>query len=304
MQFLYFLEKLRVPVLNECMLLITKLGEETAFLVLALIVFWCLDKRRGYYTMAVGFFGILASQWMKILCRIPRPWVKDPNFTILEAAREAADGYSFPSGHTQSAFGTLGSIAVTSRKRLVQVICIVLAVLVGISRMYIGVHTPEDVLVGALLSVFFIAVLYPAMIRYADRGVPAVIALLTVFTAAYLIFMETYPFPADIDAHNLESAMKNAYTISGCMIGLLIVYPLEKKYVNFSEKAVWWAQILKVIGGLILVLAVKEGLRAPLDAVFGGHLAARAVRYGLIVLCAGLLWPVSFRFFGKLGRKE
>ena len=304
MQFLYFLEKLRVPVLNECMLLITKLGEETAFLVLALIVFWCLDKRRGYYTMAVGFFGILASQWMKILCRIPRPWVKDPNFTILEAAREAADGYSFPSGHTQSAFGTLGAIAVTSRKRLVQVICIVLAVLVGISRMYIGVHTPEDVLVGALLSVFFIAVLYPAMIRHADRGVPAVIALLTVFTAAYLIFMETYPFPADIDAHNLESAMKNAYTISGCMIGLLIVYPLEKKYVNFSEKAVWWAQILKVIGGLILVLAVKEGLRAPLEAVFGGHLAARAVRYGLIVLCAGLLWPVSFRFFGKLGRKE
>lgn len=304
MQFLYFLEKLRVPVLNECMLLITKLGEETAFLVLALIVFWCLDKRRGYYTMAVGFFGILASQWMKILCRIPRPWVKDPNFTILEAAREAADGYSFPSGHTQSAFGTLGAIAVTSRKRPVQVICIVLAVLVGISRMYIGVHTPEDVLVGALLSVFFIAVLYPAMIRHADRGVPAVIALLTVFTAAYLIFMETYPFPADIDAHNLESAMKNAYTISGCMIGLLIVYPLEKKYVNFSEKAVWWAQILKVIGGLILVLAVKEGLRAPLDAVFGGHLAARAVRYGLIVLCAGLLWPVSFRFFGKLGRKE
>lgn len=304
MQFLYFLEKLRMPVLNEFMLLITRLGEETAFLVLALIVFWCVDKRRGYFVMAVGFFGTLASQWMKILCRIPRPWIKDPNFTILEAAREAADGYSFPSGHTQSAFGTLGAIAATSRRKAVQILCIVLAALVGISRMYTGVHTPEDVLVGALLSVFFIAVLYPAMIKHEGRGVNAVIAVLTAFTAAYLIFMETYPFPADTDAHNLESALKNAYTITGCMVGLLIVYPLEKKYVHFSVNAVWWAQILKVVIGLCLVLAVKEGLRAPLDALFAGHLVSRAVRYGLIVLCAGLLWPMSFRFFGKLGRKE
>lgn len=304
MQFLYLLEKLRMPVLNEFMLLITKLGEETAFLVLALIVFWCVDKRRGYFTMAVGFFGILASQWMKILCRIPRPWVKDPDFSILEAAREAADGYSFPSGHTQSAFGTLGAIAVTSRGRTVQVLCAVLAVLVGISRMYIGVHTPQDVLVGALLSIFFLAVLYRPMMKKEGRGTPAVIAVLTAFTAAYLIFMETYPFPADTDADNLQSALKNAYTIGGCMAGLLIVYPLEKRYVNFSEKAVWWAQLLKAVLGLVLVLAVKEGLKAPLDALFAGHLASRAVRYGLIVLFAGLVWPMSFRFFGALGRKD
>ena len=47
MEFLYLLEKIRVPVLNEVMLAITLLGEETAFLVIALIVFWCVDKRRG-----------------------------------------------------------------------------------------------------------------------------------------------------------------------------------------------------------------------------------------------------------------
>lgn len=304
MDFLYFLEKLRVPGLNEFMLQITKLGEETAFLVIALIVFWCVDKRRGYFVMAVGFFGTLASQCMKILFRIPRPWVQDPKFTILEAAREAADGYSFPSGHTQSAVGTLGAVAATSRRRAVQAVCIVLAVLVGISRMYIGVHTPADVLVGAMLSIVFILVLYPTMIKDEGRGIPVVIAVLTAVTLAYLVFMESYPFPVNTDAHNLGSAMKNAYTLTGCMAGLLIVYPLEKKYVNFSEKAVWWAQILKVIGGLVLVLAVKEGLRAPLDAIFGGHLASRAVRYGLIVLCAGLLWPMSFRWFEKLGRKE
>ncbi len=303
MEFLYFLEKLRIPVLNEFFLAVTTLGEETAFLALALIFFWCVDKRRGYYLMAVGFAGTVASQAMKIACRIPRPWVLDPDFTILEQAREAASGYSFPSGHTQTAVGTFGSIAVTAKRKWVAVACVVLAVLVGLSRMYIGVHTPADVIVGAALSVFFLIAFHGPMFGKKDRTYPLAIGL-GVITLVYLIVMESVSFPADTDPHNLESAMKNAYTLFGCMAALLIVYPLEKKYVSFPEKAVWWAQLLKVILGLALVLGVKEGLRSPLEALFAGHLAARAVRYFLIVVVAGLLWPMSFRKFADLGRKK
>lgn len=302
MEFLYFLEELRMPGLNEFFLAVTKLGEETAFLVIALIVFWCVDKHRGYFVMVVGFFGTLASQCMKILCRVPRPWVLDPEFTILEQAREAASGYSFPSGHTQTAVGTLGAIATTEKKGWIRTVCIVLAVLVGISRMYIGVHTPQDVIIGALLSVGFILVLYPAMMKNEGRGTPAVLALLTALCTVYLIFMELYPFPQDTNAHNLESAMKNAYTLMGCMAGMLIVYPVEMKYVRFTVDAVWWAQLLKIIGGLVVVLLVKEGLRGPLELLFAGHLAARSARYCLIVLTAGILWPMTFRFFSRLGR--
>ena len=138
MQFLYFLEKLRVPVLDAFFLLITKLGEETAFLALALIFFWCVDKGRGYYLMAVGFAGTIASQALKIACRIPRPWVLDPDFTILEKAREAAAGYSFPSGHTQTAVGTFGAIAATAKKKSVAVTCVVLAMMVGFSSVRIS----------------------------------------------------------------------------------------------------------------------------------------------------------------------
>ena len=303
MEFLYFLEKLRVPVLNEFFLAVTTLGEETAFLALALIFFWCVDKRRGYYLMAVGFAGTVASQAMKIACRIPRPWVLDPDFTILEQAREAASGYSFPSGHTQTAVGTLGAIACTTRRRWLAAVCVLLAVLVGISRMYIGVHTPADVLVGAALSILFLALMKKPMLGRKDRTYGCLLVL-AVLSGLYLAFMELNSFPADTDAHNLESAMKNAYTLLGCMAGLLLVYPLEKRYVNFPEKAIWWAQLVKIILGLGLVLAVKEGLRSPLEALFQGHLTARAVRYFLIVVVAGLLWPMSFRFFARLGRKE
>ena len=303
MELLYLLEKIRLPGLNEFMLTITTLGEETAFLVIGLIVFWCFSKLQGYYLMTVGLSGTALSQWMKILCRIPRPWVLDPDFKILEQAREAAGGYSFPSGHTQSAVGTFGAIAATCKNRWLAVSCVVLAALVGLSRMYVGVHTPADVTVGAALSIVLIFLLRPVMMGKKDHTFIALCALAALSTA-YLLFMELASFPADIDSHNLESAVKNAYTLIGCSCALVLVYPLEKRYVNFPEKAVWWAQLLKIGLGLLAVLAVKEGLRSPLEALFAGHLAARAVRFFLIVVVAGLLGPMTFRFFTNLGKEE
>ena len=303
MEFLYLLEKIRVPVLNELLLAITVLGEETAFLMIGLVVVWCIGKRQGYYLMTVGLAGTVSSQLMKIICRVPRPWVLDGNFTILEAAREGAGGYSFPSGHTQTAVGTFGSIVVFARKKWIAIACVVLAALVGFSRMYIGVHTPADVLAGALLSIVLIALLYPWMLGETDRTYFGLISL-AALSVIYLLYMELTAFPADIDPHNYESAMKNAYTLIGCSAALLIVYPVEKRYINYSEKAVWWAQILKITLGLLVVLAVKEGLRSPLELLLGGHLAARAVRYFLIVITAGLIWPLSFQFFAKIGNKK
>ena len=82
MEFLYLLEKIRVPVLDQLMLLITHLGEETAFLAIAIVVFWCVDKYHGYYLMGVGLFGNMANQFLKIVCRVPRPWVLDPNLHL------------------------------------------------------------------------------------------------------------------------------------------------------------------------------------------------------------------------------
>ena len=156
MEFLYLLENIRFPLLDKLMLLITSLGEETAFLAVAIITYWCLDKNRGYYLMTVGFIGTIFNQFLKLLCRIPRPWVKDPNFTIVEEAREAASGYSFPSGHSQSAVGTFGGLAATVSNKALRILFIVIAVLVPFSRMYLGVHTPADVLVGALTSLILI----------------------------------------------------------------------------------------------------------------------------------------------------
>ena len=304
MEFLYLLESIRFPALTELLSLITRLGEETAFLVAALIIFWCVDKYKGYYTLGVGLVGTLINQFLKITCRIPRPWVKDPNFHIVESAREAATGYSFPSGHTQTAVGTFGAIAAFTKKSWIRIVAIMLAILVGFSRMYLGVHTPEDVIVGAIQSLVFVFLFLPMSKEQGRKMIPWVFGGLLVLSGAYLAYVTWYPFPVNIDAHNYESAIKNAYTLIGCSVGILIVYFVDEKKLHFDTNAIWWAQILKIIFGLAAVLLVKEGLRSPLEALFGGHMIARAVRYCLIVVVAGVVWPLSFKWFGRLGRKE
>ena len=119
----------------------------------------------------------------------------------------------------------------------------------------------------------------------------------------YICFVNFYPFPADTDAHNLESGVKNAYTLLGALLGMIVVYIVDEKWLNFSTKAVWWAQILKVVGGLLAVLAVKSGLKTPLNMIFGESVG-RSARYFLMVAVAGILWPLTFKWFSKLGKKE
>lgn len=304
MEVLYFLEGIRNPFLDRLMMLITNLGSETAFLAIALILFWCVNKRQGYYIMSVGFVGTILSQAMKILCRIPRPWVLDPEFTVVEGAMADAGGYSFPSGHSQSSVGTFGSIARTTESTVLRWVCIAIAVLVPFSRMYVGVHTPADVLVGSGISLVLIFLVHPIVYSDNPKAMPRFLGVMVAISVAYTLFTEFFPFPADTDPVNLASARKNAYTLLGALLGVALVYFVDCRKLHFDTKAVWWAQIFKTLLGLAVVLGVKAGLKAPLDALFGGHLAARAVRYFLVVVVAGIVWPMSFPFFGRLGGKK
>lgn len=309
MSFLYFLEDLRNPVLDFFFSIITLFGEETLFMAVGMIVFWCVNKYQGYYLLCTGFVGTVFNQFLKMLCRVPRPWVIDPNFTIVESARDAATGYSFPSGHTQTAVGLYGGIARTAKTNWLRISMIVLALLVGLSRMYLGVHTPADVLVSLVFATLLIFVAYPLFLKaeQSPKVMYGILLFQLVIMVAYLCFVYLFPFPEEAFAegaiHNLEHARENAFTLLGCAVGVIGVYAVDRKWTNFDTRAVWWAQILKAVGGLLLVVAVKELLKAPLNDLFAGHLIARAVRYFLMVVVGGILWPMTFRFFPKPEKK-
>ena len=303
MSVLYFLEGIRVPWLNDFMLAVTQLGEETAFLLIALIMFWCVDKCRGYYLLSVGFVGTIVNQFLKLWFRIPRPWILDENFTILEQAREGASGYSFPSGHTQSSVGTFGSVAYTAKNKALRIACILLAVVIPFSRLYIGVHTPLDVLTSAAIALVLIVVLRPAVMNRDGKNIPYLLGGMTALAVGYLLFAELYRFPENVDAENLLSGTENAYTLLGAVLGMSVVYFVDSKWLDFRTNGVWWTQILKVTGGLLLVLAVKSGTKELLNAAFG-ELAGRAVRYFLTVITAGVVWPLTFTWFELLGYRR
>ena len=310
MSFLYFLEEIRNPVLDFLFSIVTLFGEETVFMAVGMIVFWCVNKQKGYYLLSVGFVGTVINQFLKILFRIPRPWVKDPNFTIVESAREAASGYSFPSGHTQTSVGLFGGLALKFKSRAIRIASIALCVLVPLSRMYLGVHTPADVGVSIVIALVLIFVLAP-IFEKAEKSPKVMYALLFSLTGimlAYLLFISFWSFPEEVfhvdNVHNYISAVKNAYTLTGCMLGFLVVYTVDLKWLKFDTKAVWWVQIIKIAGGLVLVLAVKELLRAPLEAILPANTWARMLRYFLMVVTAGTLWPMTFKYFAKLGGKK
>ena len=100
------------------------------------------------------------------------------------------------------------------------------------------------------------------------------------------------------------NAVENGWKFVGVSLALLTVNIVDRKTLRFETRAVWWAQLIKLVVGFGLLMAIRSGLKAPLIALLGGNAAvAGGVRYLLVVLFAGCVWPLTFWWFGRLGRR-
>lgn len=304
MDFLYFLEGLRNPVFDFIFELVTKLGEETFFLVIAILFFWCINKREGYFILLCGLFGTVLNQALKLIFRIPRPWVIDPNFGVVggEEVKLAAGGYSFPSGHTQNIASTFGAIAAYNKGGARTAICVAVVALVAFSRMYLGVHTPLDVGFSLLLALILVLSLRPLFVseKNFNKAYPFIVIGACAASLGFLIYVLCLSQDASLDADNYLSGLKNACTLLGCTIGLVGVYFADTYFVKFETEAKWYSQIIKAVLGFGILLLIKEGARKPLELLFVDVYVARTVRYLLVVAFAGILWPMTFKFFKRL----
>lgn len=305
MEILYFFEGLRSPLLDSFFSFVTAFGDETIFILLGILFFWCIDKNQGYYLLSIGFIGVVVNQFLKLWFRIPRPWVRDPEFSIVESARAGATGYSFPSGHTQSSVGVFGGIARWNKNKALRIIGIILCILVPLSRMYLGVHTPQDVLVSVVVALTLVFVLYPIIQKGFDnkRTMRLLLFVITLVSLAFLIFVLLFNFPKDTDTHNLNEGIKNAYKMFGCTLGIFISYEVDRKFINFETSAPFKVQVLKFVLGIIPLFILKSGLKSVFKIIFGGAFIVDGLRYLIIVLFAGIVWPLVFKPLSKAFKK-
>ena len=115
----------------------------------------------------------------------------------------------------------------------------------------------------------------------------------------YAVYVEVWPFPADIELDNLEHGTKNAYTLLGAVSGMLLSYWLDQRYVRFTVKGSLPAQLFKLVLGLALTIGLRVVLKKPLKALLAGAPVADAIRYFCMVVFAAGIWPMTFPWICK-----
>ncbi len=301
LDFLRWIASWRTPLLDAFFGTITYLGDELGLIALGLLFFWCIDKKNAYYLLFVGFTGTVFNQILKLCFRIERPWVLDPSLRPVESAIEGAGGYSFPSGHTQASVGLFGAIGRIFNTRRVWLLCLVPLILVPFSRMYLGVHTPMDVGVSAVLALALVFAFHP-LVEWAwgnGRRMALLLGALTGLSFLFLLFvLLVTPALGVSDAH-YASGLKNACTILGAMLGLCLAYFVDTKYIRFETAAPLPVQVVKAVVGAALVFGVKALSKKPLVLLLGEGFESLG-RYFLLVVVAAVLWPLAFRPLTRL----
>jgi hypothetical protein len=230
-------------------------------------------------------------QGLKIVFRVPRPWVYDPTFEPVGGSLDAATGYAWPSGHTQNAAAWLGALGALIRKWWARVLFFGLALLVAFSRMYLGVHYMWDVVASLVITfvILWLAVKFiPAEATCIKReiaiaGVIAGVAVVVIIVAAVL-------YHGDVtEARQLRDATRAAGASLGFAIGMFV----ERNYIKFSTRVKhWWMQPLKLALGVGVTLGIQEGAR-----VLGSTLVPDAFRYFLMVIWIMLCFPLIIKRF-------
>ena len=237
----------------------TFFGEVSVVPIIMAMIYWSISKEYGSYLM-LGWAGSrLANGALKVTACAYRPWIRDAKVIPYGNATETATGYSFPSGHTMNAATIFGGGAVRKDvPRFLRVTLFILMLLVGFSRNYLGVHTPQDVLVGmaaGLLVMWLTVRLLRWVNAHPDKDwlVACVGIVLAAGVALYAAF-KLYPMDYR-DGKLLVDGAKMAndtYKGAGWCAAILLGWVLERRYIRFTTDGIPMVRrIARVVLGLL-----------------------------------------------------
>lgn len=296
--FVVWVQSLSNPWLDSFFGFLTFLGNEEFYLILLPLVYWCIHKRTG---AALGYLSLL-SAWinsvLKYLFKIPRPGVLDSRVNVLSEQISP----SFPSGHAQGTLVNWGYLAYRFRNPVFWVVAILVILGVGLSRIVLGVHFPQDVLGGWLIGLVVLVIYIwaePLVARWLSEQKIAILVVLAVGVPVLLIFLH----PADVDGlYPAEGSITPMSALAGFGLGLI----MEREWVRFRAGGKWGRRVLRFLLGMAIAAVFYLGPRLilPEEMAYGLEAGLRFVRYALVGWVVAFLCPWLFVRLGLAEQEE
>ena len=311
--YLLFLQNLREATggfLDGAFELITKLGEASIATLLVALIYWCVNKREGIFLMLTFYYNRVINAFIKITACVYRPWIRDPRVTPVEAALEDATGYSFPSGHSANATSVFGGLALNRKyHKAFRIGMIALILLVAFSRNYLGVHTPQDVIVSLVLAVALLFA-FRALLNWVDRhpekdwivllaGI-AICILLVVYAS-----LKSYPVDYDAAGKVIVDPAKmsaDAFKNAGMGLGFIIGWFLERRWIRFDVHGAWYLRVIRYAVCIGIYELLKNFATPLIGDVIAGGLGKTLEQFVLILyITAGA--PLIINLMNRLTKK-
>lgn len=287
-QILLFFSSIHGSFLNTVFSAITFLGYEYVLIGILCFIYWNIDKKKGCLAcssmlVAGTFMGIV-----KAIVRFPRPWTMIDGLDSLQ--KETATGYSFPSGHTTNSSAALVSIARSFRKRALTIACVTVAALIGLSRMYLCVHWPTDVLGGLVVGVGTVFLFQGLLSRmYDSRNSLKVFSIAGAVMFVAFVIIGCLLTAGAVDYTAFSDLSVTVAVLSGVFFGFV----LERSTTDYEvEEGCWGRKVLRFAIGLAAVLVILPGLKIVLTKINLYNGLTRAFRYFLVGFWACGLYPL------------
>lgn len=267
-----FIQKFQTPLLDKLFQIVTRAGESSFFVLLFVLLFWCIDKKFAYKLGISYITNGLINISLKETFKIPRP-IGEPG--VQSFYTETAKGYSFPSGHSQATSSVVTSVMTQLRRKWGYVVGVIIILSVALSRIYIGVHTLVDVVAGVLIGVLWVLI-SNKIFNYIDSSHRKSLMLLYLVPVALsMFFFRTSTF----------------YKRAGILTSLIMGYTLDSAYMDYDVKTSLWKQIVKYTIGLSGLIFLQKHLKSLLPSCLCGIF----FRYFITGIWIFALSPLLFR---------
>lgn len=294
-------------IFDSFFLFVTNFGVGEITLVLLFGIYWCVNKKAGIYMLHCYTISYLMNIFLKMSFCIYRPWILDSRIHPLKEALGWAQGYSFPSGHTSGVVSTWGSLAASFWKnKWVRYISIFTIFAVMLSRNYLGVHTPQDVIVSFFVTVFILFAvkrLFERIEKNKEHYSYFIVTItLSCLALGLYVYLKNYPidYANGIMLYNPYPEQLRSITRIFNLFGLMFGCFLEQHFVNFNpEKGGAIEKILRLVIGLLLYHSI-ENYGIMFLANFFDFQISKCIMLFISGLFVTLLYPLLMQYIQNL----